>query len=100
MQDLEARIRQPSNLLKYVLYNPGDILPAGKKVGDPQIIHQGTKVRITNAKAIDTRLTFVLTQSANDGGVTFGWTSADNLAGGFLNETIAQTLLDGLLSGI
>jgi D-alanyl-D-alanine carboxypeptidase len=90
VQDPEARIRQSANLLKYVLYGPDDILPAGKKAGDPQIIPQGTKVHITNAKSIDTKLTFVLAHSANDSSMTFGWTSADNLAGGFLNETIGQ----------
>jgi hypothetical protein len=90
IEDSEARIRQPSSLLKYLRYSPGDALPAGKNIGDPKIIPQGTAVRITNAKAIDTKLTFVLARSVDDRGMTFGWTSADNLAGGFLNETLAQ----------
>lgn len=90
IEDSEARVRHPSNLLKYLRYDPGDTLPAGKNLGDPKIIPQGTAVRITNAKAIDTKLTFVFAESAQDSGVIFGWTSADNLAGGFLNETIAK----------
>jgi hypothetical protein len=90
VQDPEARIRQSANLLKYVSYGPGDMLPAGKKIGDPKIISEGTKVRITNAKSINTKLTFVLAESTDDDAVTIGWTSPDNLAGKFLNETIGQ----------
>ena len=71
-------------------YGAEDALPPGKKVGDPKIIPQGTAVRIINAKPIDTKLTFVLAQSVDDSAQTLGWTSADNLAGRFLNETIGQ----------
>jgi hypothetical protein len=90
LQDPEARIRQSANLLKYVPYEPGDILPVGKQIGDPKIIPQGTKVRITNAKSINSKLTFVLAESTENNAVTIGWTSADNLAGKFLNESIGQ----------
>jgi D-alanyl-D-alanine carboxypeptidase len=90
VQDAEARIRQPGNLLKYVVYGIADTLPPGKKIGDPKIIPQGTQVRIANAKSIDTKLTFVLTESTDNAVGAIGWTSADNLAGKFLNETIGR----------
>jgi D-alanyl-D-alanine carboxypeptidase-like protein len=90
VRDPEARIRQPANLLKYIVYGPADTLPPGKKIGDPKIIPQGTQVRIINAKSINTKLTFVLTESTDGLVGTIGWTSADNLAGKFLNETIGR----------
>jgi hypothetical protein len=88
VQDPEARIRQPGNLLKYILYGASDSLPAGKKVGDPKVIPQGTAVRVINAKSIDSKLTFVLAEAVDDSAQLLCWTSADNLAGRFLNETI------------
>ncbi len=90
VRDPEARIRQSGNLLKYVVYGPSDTLPPGRKIGDPKIIPQGTQVRITNAKSIDTKLTFALTESTDDEVATIGWTSADNLESKFLNETIGR----------
>src|SRR5262245_5386946 len=90
VQDPEARIRQSGNLLKYILYDASDSLPAGKKVGDPKVIPQGTAVRVINAKSIDSKLTFVLAEAVDDSAQLLGWTSADNLAGRFLNETIGQ----------
>jgi hypothetical protein len=90
VEDSEARVRQSSNLLKYVLYKPGNAIPAGKRVGDPKIIQKGIRVKIANARSIDSKLTFVLVQSALETAEIFGWTSADNLAGKFLNETIGQ----------
>jgi len=90
VQDPEARIRQSANLLKYVVYGPADILPPGKTIGDPKIIPQGTKIRVTNAKSIATKLTFVQTEFAENPGNPLGWTSADNLAGKFINETIGR----------
>jgi hypothetical protein len=91
VDDKEARIRQEKNLLQYVFYKEGDAIPQGKKVGDPKIIPQGTSVRVTNAKAIDNKLTFVFAEPAAEGETApYGWTSAANLKGDFINETIGH----------
>jgi hypothetical protein len=90
VEDSEARIRRSANLLKYVLYEPGDTIPRGKQLGDPKIIPKGTNVKIANAKSIDSKLTFVLAELALGNANILGWTSADNLAGKFLNETIGK----------
>lgn len=92
IEDSEARVRQSSNLLTYILYGVGDTLPAGKKVGQPKIIPKGTGVRITDAKSIDAKITFVFVESAEGDGIVYGWTSSDNLRGKFSNETIGQRL--------
>lgn len=89
VSDPESRIRQSSNLLKYVVYGPEDTLPDRKNIGDPKIILQGTTVRVSSAKSIDSKLTFVLAESTVDDQI-LGWTAANNLSGQFLNETIGQ----------
>lgn len=91
IESKEARIRQEKDLLKYTNYEVGDEMPTGKAVGQPKIITAGTKVKITNAKSIDSKLTFVLTEPESPGAKGyFGWTSADNLKGKFINETIGK----------
>jgi D-alanyl-D-alanine carboxypeptidase len=91
IDDKEARVRQAKNLLKYVVYQEGDDVPAGKKIGQPKIIPKGTKVRVSDARALDNKITFVLVQSDIESPAqSLGWTSADNLKGDFINETIGE----------
>ena len=72
VEDADARVRQPSNLLTYVLYGAGDVLPVGKSIGEAKIIPKGTRLKITNAKSIDSKLTFVFVASAENDGVVYG----------------------------
>lgn len=91
VDNADARIRQENDLLQYVVYKTGDSdIPSGRKVGDPRVIPQGTEVKVTDAKSISNKKTFVLAEPANGVGAPYGWTSAANLRGGFINETIGQ----------
>jgi hypothetical protein len=65
-------------------YKSGEIIPAGKSVGDLKTIPQRTEVNVVDVKADADRHTYVLC-SANGSGL--GWTAATNLEGGFKNET-------------
>ena len=71
IDDAQARLRDPNNLLKYVMEN-----------GKPKLIPNGTQIKVTDVKLLkETAFVFA------DG---WGWTAADNLRGDFLNETIAE----------
>jgi len=65
-------------------YKSGEIIPAGKSVGDLKTIPQRTEVNVVDVKTDTDRHTYVLS-SANGNGL--GWTAATNLEGGFKNET-------------
>jgi D-alanyl-D-alanine carboxypeptidase-like protein len=71
IDDAQARLRDPNNLLKYVMEN-----------GKPKLIPNGTQIKVTDVKLLN-ETAFVFA----DG---WGWTAADNLRGDFLNETIAE----------
>lgn len=69
IEDPQARIRKPDDLLRFEMEN-----------GQPKLIPKGTKVKVTDAKVFKD-LVFVLA----DG---FGWTAKSNLKNQFLNETL------------
>jgi hypothetical protein len=71
-------MRALDNLQIYVLSGTGDALPVGKSVGQAKIISKGMRLRITHAKSIDSKLPFVFEESAENEGVVYGWTCADN----------------------
>ena len=67
-------------------YKAGDEIPPGSHVGDTKKIPPGTEINVTDVKAPDRKNVFVLARPANNGAGSFGWTRADNLAGGFVGE--------------
>jgi hypothetical protein len=72
--------------LEELRYKAGDVIPAGKNVGDVKTIPQRTEVNVLDIKTDPGRHTYVLA-SAADSDQAFGWTAATNLVGGFKNET-------------
>jgi hypothetical protein len=82
----DARVRQ-ADLVQFEMYATGDVIPAGKNVGDVKIIPPGTEVRLTDAKVGSSKRPFVFVQPAA-GGPPFGWTAAQNMKGRMINETI------------
>src|SRR5687767_872122 len=73
--DPDARIRNEKNLLQFALFEAGDPLPPGKKIGDPKIIiPAGTKVMVTEVKIVN-GVVFGLAVLAGDPATTLGWTS-------------------------
>lgn len=91
VEDRDARLRTTENLLKFVTFQAGETLPAGKSVGDPKTIPQRTVVGVIDTR-VENKTGFVLTRSAGDASVVFGWTSSRNLAGKFANETLGEVL--------
>jgi hypothetical protein len=80
ISDPDARIRQPHEPLRYIYYTEGDLIPAGKKPGDPKTIPQGTKISVLDAKTIDRKLTFAYAAPAGGGmDEAFGWTTITNI---------------------
>ena len=84
VESSQATIR--NDQLKELKYQPGDVIPPGKSVGDVKTIPQRTEIKVTDVKTSPDRHTFVFAVPA-DGGPAFGWTKAMNLEGGFKNET-------------
>lgn len=81
--DSDARLRKPDAIDEFVI----------KSDGTPERIPQGTEVRIkevriepAGAKVVNL---FVDAEAA-DGSGSFGWTSAGNLRGGLLSETVGE----------
>ena len=68
-------------------YKIGDDIPPGKSVGEVKIIPQRTEVIVTDVKTNPGRHVYVFARPASDPGAEFGWTSAANLVGSFVNET-------------
>lgn len=69
--DPEARIRQDDDLLSYVMEG-----------GKPRLIPQGTEIKVADTQVLKESSVFVRAE-------TWGWTAANNLKNGFLNETLA-----------
>lgn len=89
VEDKDARIRDAKDLAQLVTYQPGDPIPAGKKIGDPKTIPRGAKVAVTDVK-VSNGVVFGLAQSTDGSPVVFGWTSTRNFAGKFVNETLGE----------
>ena len=70
-----------------VKYKQGDTIPPGSHVGDPKKIPAGTEINVTDVRSAGDHDAFVFARPANDPASSFGWTMANNLAGGMLNET-------------
>jgi hypothetical protein len=70
--------------LEELRYKAGDVIPAGKNVGDVKTIPQRTEVNVLDVKTDPSRHTYVLA-SAADSDQAFGWTAATNLVGGLNN---------------
>ena len=92
--DADARIREADDLLSFARYQATDVLPAGAAVGDLKRIPKGSKVRVARVRIIPvgsvTRRVFADTRAED--GTHLGWTSTNNLAGKFVNETLGQLL--------
>ncbi|HSE30878.1 MAG TPA: M15 family metallopeptidase [Pyrinomonadaceae bacterium] len=71
VDDPQARLRKPDDLLSYVMEN-----------GVPKMIPNGTQVQLSDVKLVQGR-PFVLAEN-------WGWTAGDNLKGDFLNETLGE----------
>jgi len=71
IDDPQARIRTDADLLSYVMEN-----------GAPKIIPSGTKMKVTDTRVLKESSVFVRADN-------WGWTAANNLKNGFLNETLA-----------
>lgn len=72
--------------LNPVRYQAGDNIPPGKHVGSAKLIPVSTKINVTDVRATSRKDVFVFARPANDSTGSFGWTRADNLAGGFVGE--------------
>ena len=81
IDDPAAQVRNEDGTARR--YAAGDTIPAGKKAGDPVVIPQGTKVRVsgTRGEGDANRVVDV---------AGWGWTKATNLRGDFHGETLSR----------
>ena len=81
IDDAAAQVRNEDGTARR--YAAGDTLPAGRKAGDPVVIPQGTKVKVsaTKGEGDANRVVDV---------VGWGWTKATNLQGDFHGETLSR----------
>jgi hypothetical protein len=97
VEDNDTRIRLATDLTKLAKYKEGDVIPAGKNIGDDKIIPSRTKVFITDTKTDSARNVFVLAIPATGNPeIPSGWTKGTNLLGRFMNEIIALAPSDWL----
>ncbi len=91
--DPDARIRDPDDIWKYLVYQAGENLPLGASVGDFKIIPKGTQVSTSDVRIVPagSRTRFFAFATSPDGALTYGWTSTTNFEGGFRNVTLGQT---------
>lgn len=79
--DPDARVRKPGALHEFIT----------KEGGVPVVITKGTRIRVDAVKVVPAgakAVNIFVNVSAQDGATNFGWTSAGNLQGAFLSETI------------
>ena len=81
IDDAYAQVRHEDGTARR--YAAGDTIPAGKKAGDPVVIPQGTKVKVSGTKGEGDASRVVNV----DG---WGWTKASNLRGDFHGETLSR----------
>lgn len=81
IDDPAAQVRNEDGTARR--YAAGDTIPAGKKAGDPVLIPQGTKVKVSGTKGEGDANRVV----SVDG---WGWTRATNLRGDFHGETLSR----------
>ncbi|HEY5848653.1 MAG TPA: hypothetical protein VIT42_17860, partial [Microlunatus sp.] len=81
IDDAYAQVRHEDGTARR--YAAGDTIPAGKKAGDPVVIPQGTKVKVSGTKGEGDASRVVNV----DG---WGWTKATNLQGDFHGETLSR----------
>jgi hypothetical protein len=90
--DAEARLRN-DDLVTFATYKPGELLPAGAKVGGIKCIADGARVVVSEVKiaptSAKTQAVFAKVSPAA-GGAILGWTLAENFAGKFVNETLGM----------
>jgi hypothetical protein len=86
--DPDARIRR-DDVTTFATYEAGEVLPAGKRVGDCKVIPQGTEVLMTRTQIDAARHVFacVHPKVANPA-IPSGWTKATNFAGSLVNELL------------
>lgn len=86
--DPDARLRL-DDVTTFATYADGDMLPAGKHVGDFKIVPNDTEVLITHTQIDAARhvFAFVHPKEAHVA-IPSGWTKATNFAGGLLNELL------------
>jgi D-alanyl-D-alanine carboxypeptidase len=81
IDDPAAQVRNEDGTARR--YAAGDTIPAGKKAGDPMVIPQGTKVRVSGTKGEGDANRVVDVAG-------WGWTKATNLRGDFHGETLSR----------
>jgi hypothetical protein len=81
IDDAAAQVRNEDGTARR--YAAGDTIPADKKVGDPVVIPQGTKVKVTRTKGEGDANRLVDVEG-------WGWTKATNLKGDFHGETLSR----------
>lgn len=92
INDSDARVRDPNDLSRSLRYQQGDVIPAGKNVGDPIVIPKLAEISVTNVRTDSDRNVFVFAERANvSPAQPFGWTRATNLRGQFVNETTGSS---------
>ena len=88
VEDNETLLRDENDLKKFTVYAAGDVIPAGKKIGDRKVVPKRTEVRVTGVRTDEARTVFVKMEPVNaNPEIPVGWTKASNLLGQFLNET-------------
>jgi hypothetical protein len=91
--DSDARIRKPGELLDYQKYTAADVLPPGEQIGNFKRIPQNTEVKVDDIEIVRTgsSASIVFTHAMSiDGATEYGWTSARNFPGKFVNETLGE----------
>jgi hypothetical protein len=93
--DPDARIRKPGDWMVFQRYTAADILPAGEQIGNFKRIPQNTEVKVDEVEILLTgasgSIVFAHAQSTDEA-TEYGWTSARNFRGRFVNETLGVLL--------
>src|SRR5438105_4668589 len=95
VNDPDARLRKPGELMTFLTYAQGEPRPPGAAVGDIKKIPNGTKVKIDDIELerTGTNGSIVFGHAmSTDGATEFGWTSTRNLTGKFINEVLDEIL--------
>jgi hypothetical protein len=88
VEDNDTRIRL-DDLTTFAKYKAGDVIPAGKQIGDFKTVPRRTEVRVTKTATDANRNVFAFVEAKTpQPEIPSGWTKAMNLEGRFLNELI------------
>lgn len=84
----EARVRRDDDVTKFAVYEVGEDLPPGARVGGFKVVPKRATVTVSDVRADARKNTYVFVNPLDSPPATpSGWTKADNLEGAFMNET-------------